>query len=113
MESQFVGEVRNFIVANFLLGRRVAFGDDDSFLEEGIIDSTGILELISHLEETYGIEVADDELNPENLDSINRIAAYLTRKLPARTSGQPPVAREVVAVSVTGDDALPVSAIQP
>lgn len=88
MVSDYVGEVRSFVVANYLLGRGDGLSSDDSFLEHGIIDSTGILELVSHLEETYGIEVADDELNPNNFDSINKIAAYLTRKLPVHTSGQ-------------------------
>jgi acyl carrier protein len=74
-------ELRDFVVNNFLMGRQETLNDDDSFLEQGIIDSTGILELVSYLEETYGIEISEAELIPENLDSINRIAAYLTRKL--------------------------------
>jgi acyl carrier protein len=83
MQSNNVEEVRRFVVANYLLGREDGFKNDDSFLEQGIIDSTGILELISHLEATYAIEVTDDELNPDNLDSIDKISAYLTRKLRA------------------------------
>ncbi len=94
MQSDYVGEVRSFVIANYLLGREDGFSSDDSFLEHGIIDSTGILELISHVEETYGIEVADDELNPDNFDSINRIAAYLTRKIPAGTNGQYDIGRD-------------------
>ena len=93
MQSNFVGEVRSFVVSNYLLGREEAFGDDDSFQEQGIIDSTGILELVSHLERTYGIEILDEELNPDNLDSVNKIAAYLTRKLSAVTA-QPMTSRE-------------------
>jgi len=81
MQSNYVEEVRRFVVANYLLGREDGFSNDDSFLEQGIIDSTGILELISHLEMTYGIEVTDEELNPDNLDSIDKISTYLTRKL--------------------------------
>ncbi len=82
MQPTFADDVRKFIVENFLFGREVAFNDDDSFLEQGIIDSTGVLELVSYLEETYEIEITDDELIPTNLDSVNRIAAYLSRKLP-------------------------------
>ena len=83
----------SFVVSNYVLGREEAFGDDDSFQEQGIIDSTGILELVSHLERTYGIEILDEELNPDNLDSVNKIAAYLTRKLSTVTA-QPMTSRE-------------------
>jgi len=55
--------------------------DDTSFLEEGIIDSTGVLELVTFLEEEFEIEVNDEELIPENLDSINNVTAYLEGKI--------------------------------
>ena len=96
MQANYVGEVRSFVVANYLLGREDGLGSDDSFLEHGIIDSTGILELVSHLEGTYGIEVVDDELNPDNLDSINKIAAYLTRKITLGASDSPADATQTV-----------------
>lgn len=73
-------EVRAFIGDNLLFGEEVTFSDEDSFLEEGIIDSTGILELIHFLEERYGFYVEDDELVPENLDSVNRLVKYVRRK---------------------------------
>ena len=73
-------EIRQFIADRFLFGDDKKLGDDDSLLEAGIIDSTGVLELIGHLEERYGIKVSDDELVPENLDTIAGIAAYLARK---------------------------------
>ncbi|HTT20468.1 MAG TPA: acyl carrier protein [Candidatus Sulfotelmatobacter sp.] len=92
MQSNFVGEVRSFVVTNYLLGREEGLGNDDSFQDQGIIDSTGILELVSHLERTYGIEILDQELNPDNLDSVNKIAAYLTRKLSTVTDH--PITRE-------------------
>ncbi|MGB9073615.1 MAG: acyl carrier protein [Terriglobales bacterium] len=98
MQSNYVGEVRSFVVANYLLGRGDGFGSDASFLEQGIIDSTGILELVSHLEETYGIEVADEELNPDNFDSINKICAYLARKLPVPTPDQASVQGEATSL---------------
>jgi len=56
--------------------------DDSSFLEEGVIDSTGVLELVGFLEENYEIKVEDEELIPENLDSIKNICAYLETKRP-------------------------------
>ena len=74
-------ELRKFVIDNYLFGRDVGFSDEDSFLEKRIIDSTGVLELVSFLESTYGIEVKDEELLPENLDSINNLARYLGGKL--------------------------------
>jgi acyl carrier protein len=81
-------ELRAFVVENFLFGQDGNLRNDDSFLENGIIDSTGILELVSYLEEQYKIEVADQELVPENLDSINNLAGFLSKKLalPAQAS---------------------------
>jgi len=98
MQTNFVGDVRSFVVSNYLLGREDGLSNDDSFQDQGIIDSTGILELVSHLERTYGIEVLDEELNPDNLDSVNKIASYLTRKLPAVAGQQ--MAPEQSAVSL-------------
>lgn len=79
----FENELRNFVVENFLYGRKLAFSDDESFLAMGIIDSTGTLELISFLEREYGIRVEDRDLIPENLDSIALLAQFLQRKLQA------------------------------
>ncbi len=76
-------QVRRFIVADYLLGRDGHLADDASFLEEGILDSTGVLQLIAFLEETWGIRVENEEVVPENLDSIEKVAAYLRRKLNA------------------------------
>ncbi len=76
-----VEPVRNFVIENFLFGRAEALTDDESFLESGIIDSTGVLELVVFLEKTYGIGISDDELIPENLDSINNISRFLLVKL--------------------------------
>ncbi len=73
--------IRKFIVENFLMGEDSEdFKDDSSFLEEGIIDSTGVLELVEFLEETFEIKVDDEELIPENLDSINNLCKYLEKK---------------------------------
>ena len=78
-----IHELRSFITDTFLFGDdsgRFAFTDDDSFQQRGIVDSTGILELVCHLQERYGIDVADDEIVPGNLDSVRKVAAFVVRK---------------------------------
>jgi acyl carrier protein len=83
--SSIVQEIREFVVANFLFGQDASqLADDHSFLENGIIDSTGVLELVGFLEQHFGIAVADRELLPENLDSVRNAAAFVTQKLQAR-----------------------------
>jgi acyl carrier protein len=72
--------LRKFIRENFLFGADRPLADDDSFLEQGIIDSTGVLELVDFVERQYGIHVTDEELVPENLDSIRNLARYLDEK---------------------------------
>jgi acyl carrier protein len=74
-------EVRTFISDNFMFGEGATIEDDTSFLEKGIIDSTGILEVISHLESFYKIKIEDDELLPENLDSVNNIVRFIGNKI--------------------------------
>ena len=75
-------EIRQFIIDNFLMGQDSdSLKDDSSFLEDGVIDSTGVLELVGFLEENYEIKVEDEELIPENLDSIKNICAYLETKM--------------------------------
>ena len=76
-------KVREFVVENFLFGDGQSLKDDTSFMEEGIIDSTGILELVFFLEETYGLSVEDDELVPDNMDSLQNITRFIDRKLDA------------------------------
>ena len=75
-----IDKVRDFVVATFLFGDGESLKEDTSFMEEGIIDSTGMLELIMFLEETYNIKIEDDELVPENLDSLQNIAGFVGRK---------------------------------
>jgi len=72
--------IRQFIIDNFLFGDDAGLEADSSFLEEGIIDSTGMLELITFLEEKFSLKIDDDEMIPENLDSINNITAFLQKK---------------------------------
>jgi len=76
-------QLRTFIVNNFLFGEEsgpFAFSDDDSLQERGIVDSTGFLELVCHLQEQYGIVIDDEELVPDNFDSINKVARFVDRK---------------------------------
>ena len=73
-------ELRRFIVENFLYGREGDFSNDASLLEMGMIDSTGILELVAFLEKTYHITLEDMDLVPANLDSITRLAVFVCRK---------------------------------
>ncbi len=81
MSQAIEHQIRGFIVESFLFGDTSnGFENSDSLLEKGIIDSTGVLELVSFIEETYGIKVEDEELIPENLDSVVFVSAYITRK---------------------------------
>ncbi len=73
--------LRHYIAENFLMFAGVAtFQDSDSFLELGVIDSTGILELLEFVEGTFGIHVEDDETLPANLDSLDNLSAFILRK---------------------------------
>jgi len=73
-------QVRTFLTTNFYIPDGAVPADDASLLDQGIIDSTGILEVIEYLEDTFGITVEDAEMLPDNLDSVNRIAAFVERK---------------------------------
>ena len=87
--SNVAADVRQFITSNFLYGQEHSFTDEASFMDNGIVDSTGVLQLIEFLQETYGITVTDEELVPENFDSVTNVASYLVRKTggAARVSG--------------------------
>ena len=81
MENSLKEKVRAYILENFLFGDSSrAFDDSDSLMGNGIIDSTGMLELVTHLQETYGITVEDEEIMPDNLDSVTNLTAYILRK---------------------------------
>ena len=74
-------KVRDYILENYLFSNDESLlRNDESFLDKGIIDSTGILEVISFLEEQFGIKVEDSEMMPENLDSVNNIVAFVNAK---------------------------------
>ena len=72
--------VRQFIVTNFFVPDEHALGDDTSLLDQGIVDSTGVLELTAFIEEQFSIKVDDADIVPENLDTIGGILAFIGRK---------------------------------
>ncbi|HMJ53478.1 MAG TPA: acyl carrier protein [Polyangiaceae bacterium] len=74
------GRVRQFITTNFYVADAGVLTADTSLLDSGIVDSTGVLEIIAFLEGEIGITVADEEMTPENLDSIGKIAHFVARK---------------------------------
>ena len=75
-------QIRQYVADNFLFSDDgYQLSDDLSFLEEGIVDSTGVLELVMFVEETYGVAVKDEEIVPENFDSVGQLAAYISRKM--------------------------------
>lgn len=79
-------QVRTFIVENFLFGDGKDFNDEDSLRSKGIIDSTGVLSLIAFIEQKFDIRIEDEEIVPENLDSVKKIAGFLYRKKNGLTS---------------------------
>lgn len=88
-------EVRDYVISSFYVPSPETLGDSASLIKRGIIDETGVAEMVAFLESTFGIAVADEERLPENLDSIARIAAFVCRK---KASAEP--------VEEAGDDAV-------
>jgi acyl carrier protein len=83
----YLETARDFVVENFLFGEDGMLKEETSFLESGIIDSTGILELVAFLEETYGFTIGDEEIIPENFDTLGNVARFLERKLSPASGG--------------------------
>lgn len=80
-QNMVISELKKFIVESFMFGQKdQTFLDSDSFMEKGIVDSTGILELTSFIEEKYEIVIEDDEMTPDNLDSIDNLVKYISKK---------------------------------
>ena len=78
--TQTKEQVRTFVRSNFYVPEAVALADDASLLAQGIIDSTGVLELVTFIEDAFGITVGDSEMVPQNLDSVDSIASFVDRK---------------------------------
>ena len=80
--------IREFVIENFLFGDAGRLTDDTSFMGSGIIDSTGMLDLIGFIEGTYGVKIKDEELIPENFDNVSRVAKFVEAKLGKSGGGQ-------------------------
>lgn len=72
--------LRTFVHTRFPMARSRGTGDSDSLLDAGIVDSLGILDIVAHLEERFGITVGDEDLNPENFDTVDALAAFVASK---------------------------------
>lgn len=83
---QIEQQLRQFVINSFLFGDGAKLKNDSSFLDQGIIDSTGMLELVTFLEETFAFQIEDFELVPENLDSIDKLVNFVQRKTSGQTS---------------------------
>ncbi|HZZ92508.1 MAG TPA: acyl carrier protein [Usitatibacter sp.] len=79
-QQEIVTAVRAFLRENFLVDDEAGLGEDTSFMQTHTLDSTGFVELIGFVEETFGLEVRDEEMLPENFDSLANIAHYVARK---------------------------------
>ena len=74
-------QIRQYVAENFLFSDNgFELGNDESFLEAGVVDSLGVLELVTFVEEEFSLQVADEEIVPDNFDSVNRLADYIGRK---------------------------------
>jgi acyl carrier protein len=82
-------QVRTYLLDNFLMGGTAQdIQDDTSFMTRRILDSTGFIELISYLQEQFGIQIKDEEMVPENLDSLKNIEKFVSGKLAVASTGQ-------------------------
>jgi acyl carrier protein len=83
--SELRTRIRGFLQSNFLMGGAgQGLADGDSLLDSGIVDSTGVLEIVDFLQATWDLKVADEEMRPENLDSVDNLAGFVSRKLSAK-----------------------------
>ncbi len=92
----YMEKIRGYVIDNFLFGDGGQLQDDTSFMENGIVDSTGILELITFMEETYDFKIEDEELIPENLDTLASISNFLQKKLGRDDAGAAQSGKEEV-----------------
>lgn len=82
--SDIKEKLRTFIMEYFVKDSGLELKDSSSFLEEGIIDSTGVMELVAYIESTFGIRLEDEEIIPDNFDSIDKLMNYMHAKLPPK-----------------------------
>lgn len=81
------GSVREFVKAHVVLQQEDEIGSDESLLDSGLLDSAGLFELVSFLEERFGITIDDEELVPDNFETIDAIVAFVNPKVEARAAG--------------------------
>ena len=81
-EEQLRTEIRQFIESNFIFNKKKTLGDDESLIDSGVIDSTGVLELIAFLEQKFQVKFEDSELVAENFDSVSKIVRFIAKKSP-------------------------------
>jgi len=90
-------ELRRFVIDNFMFGKPYeGFADDDSFIARGIIDSTAVMELVAFLEASYHIKLQDQDLVPDNLDSIDGLARFVASRLQPNYAGDGDASRVVL-----------------
>jgi acyl carrier protein len=81
MNGNVQEQIRRYVAENFLFSSNgFHLDNDESFLESGVVDSLGVLELVTFVEETFRVRVLEDEIVPHNFDSVNRLAAYVAQK---------------------------------
>jgi acyl carrier protein len=84
-EAQIITDTRAYIAENFLYARpNYVVGEDEHLLEKGVVDSMGMVELITFLQDQFGVEPADDEITEDNFATLQRIAGFVARKIEAR-----------------------------
>lgn len=79
-QSEIVAKVKDYIEKNFVYDQETTLKVDESLLDSGLVDSTGILEVVSFIEETFGVSIEDEEMVPDNLDSVTKISSFIARK---------------------------------
>jgi acyl carrier protein len=84
--QQIEAEIRDFLVNNFIFDPSVQLDAKDSLMENGIVDSTGILEVLMWVESNFGVHVEDSEVLPENFDSVGNMTQYVLRKQEANVA---------------------------
>jgi acyl carrier protein len=83
-------KIRQFILKNLYYAEDNAIKTDDSFLETGVVDSMGVMELVAFVQSEFGLEVAQDEIVVENFDSIRKLTSFVKAKLDARSRTSAP-----------------------
>ena len=79
-QTEIVAKVKDYIEKNFVYDQETTLKADESLLDSGLVDSTGILEVVAFIEETFGVSIEDEEMVPDNLDSVTKISSFIARK---------------------------------